>query len=193
MHPSFGRPDASNRHAATQVSHLRNALLGGASVLAILVAGPAVLARPLGGASTIAPTTAAANAALTGAQDAAAVARQSQSALTRATQAIQAMQAVQARARGAAASGPNNLGSDPNHPGTLLQNVPDGMSTIGAGGLVPKDGGTWVGANTPTQSTSSGLTTVTIQQTAPQALLNWTTFNVGRNTIVNFSQGASSW
>jgi filamentous hemagglutinin family protein len=75
------------------------------------------------------------------------------------------------------------------------------MSTAGAGGLVPDSGlsgpgianpvTTWVGANTPTQSISSGLTSITIQQTAPQALLNWTTFS--KNTIVNFSQDASTW
>ena len=33
-----------------------------------------------------------------------------------------------------------------------------------------------------------GKTTVTIKQTAQQALLNWETFNVGKNTTLNFDQ-----
>ncbi|WP_157057142.1 two-partner secretion domain-containing protein, partial [Herbaspirillum autotrophicum] len=36
-----------------------------------------------------------------------------------------------------------------------------------------------------------GKTTVTIQQTADKAILNWETFNVGMNTTVNFQQQAS--
>jgi hypothetical protein len=101
------------------------------------------------------------------------------------------MQASQAAARNLALAGPNNLGADPNHPGMLLPNVPNGLN---AGGLAPDSGlaapgvanpvSSWVNASTPVQTTSNGQTLVAIQQTAPQALLNWTTFNVGKNTIV---------
>jgi filamentous hemagglutinin len=185
----------------------RNALLGGTSAIALLTmltaATPAharCLFCSVGAANAAAQAEAA---ALAGAAQAAAAALQSQAALARASQSIQAMMAVQARARALAVAGPNNLGLDPNHPGQLLLNVPDGMSMAGAGGLVPDSGfaspgvanpvSTWVGANTPTQSTSGGQTVVTINQTAAQALLNWTTFNVGKNTVVNFNQGASTW
>ena len=47
---------------------------------------------------------------------------------------------------------------------------------------------TWVGANTPTQTTSGNSTIVTIQQTQAQALLTWSSFNVGANTTLNFNQ-----
>ncbi len=87
----------------------------------------------------------------------------------------------------------------PNHPGQLLPNVPNGLNI---GGLVPDSGlaragaanpvSTWVNANTPTQTTGNGQTVVAIDQTAPQAMLNWSTFNVGRNTIVDFNQQSNA-
>ncbi len=77
------------------------------------------------------------------------------------------------------------------HSATLNINVPNGLT---AGGLVPNMAAGWTGANAPTQSSSSGQVTVGIQQTAPQAILNWQTFNVGAQTTVNFNQqGNSSW
>jgi filamentous hemagglutinin family protein len=188
-----------------RIAWSRAALLAGTSAVAlsILAAAPVQARCLFCSAGTTNPASLAEAAALTGAAQAAAAALQSQAALARASQSIQAMMAVQARARAMAAAGPNNLGLDPNHPGQLLLNVPDGMSTAGAGALVPDSGlastgvanpvTTWTGANTPTQSASGGVTTVTIQQTAAQALLNWTTFNVGKNTVVNFNQGASTW
>jgi filamentous hemagglutinin family protein len=188
-----------------RIAWSRAALLAGTSAVAlsILAAAPVQARCLFCSAGATNPASLAEAAALTGAAQAAAAALQSQAALARASQSIQAMMAVQARARALAGVGPNNLGPDPNHPGQLLLNVPDGMSTAGAGGLVPDSGlassgvanpvSTWTGANTPTQSTSGGVTTVTIQQTAAQALLNWTTFNVGKNTVVNFNQGASTW
>ncbi|RBH46277.1 hypothetical protein C3F00_037180, partial [Pseudomonas sp. MWU13-2860] len=51
-------------------------------------------------------------------------------------------------------------------------------------------------SNTPQVSQpnplSGGKTTVTIEQTADKAILNWETFNVGRNTTVDFQQ-QSNW
>ena len=38
---------------------------------------------------------------------------------------------------------------------------------------------------------TDGKTTVTIEQTADKAILNWETFNVGRNTTVDFKQDAA--
>jgi filamentous hemagglutinin len=125
--------------------------------------------------------------------------------LARTTQALNAVQAMQAAAHTAAARGANNLGLDPNHPGQQLPNVPNGLTT---GGLVPDSGlasqgvanaaRTWTNARTPTQSTGSGKTDVTIVQTAQQALLNWQTFNIGKGTTLTFDQtgggaSASQW
>jgi filamentous hemagglutinin family protein len=114
--------------------------------------------------------------------------------MLRATQAIQAMQAVQNAARNLAVTGPNNLGADPNHPGQLLPNVPNGL---GAGGLqiapgVGSDPTLWQNANLPTQSNANGQTTVTIQQTAQKSILTWNTFNLGKNTTAYFNQSAGT-
>jgi filamentous hemagglutinin family protein len=72
--------------------------------------------------------------------------------------------------------------------------VPNGL---GAGALAPAaaistDPSLWLNANAPTQATAGGQTTVTIQQTAPKALLTWDSFNVGQNTTVHFDQTAGS-
>ncbi|MCA1325573.1 filamentous hemagglutinin family protein [Herbaspirillum sp. alder98] len=97
--------------------------------------------------------------------------------LTLLARGIAASQAAQAAARQAALA---NGGS-----------VPDGL---GEGGLkVDTNSLTqgWLNANAPTQTTANGKTTVNIQQTADKAILNWETFNVGQNTLVNFAQQAS--
>jgi filamentous hemagglutinin family protein len=108
--------------------------------------------------------------------------------LSRTTQSIQAVRAMQVAARAAAVSGANNLGADPNHPGLTLPNVPNGLVT---GGLqVDTVTPLWQGANQPVQSVQNGSTNVSITQTQAQALLNWKTFNVGKQTTVNFDQSA---
>jgi filamentous hemagglutinin family protein len=170
------------------------ALLAGTSALALLLVMPVAHARQLGRGAVSSATVNAAVTSITSAQQAAAMTQQSMQSLVRATQAIQAMQAVQNAARNAALAGPNNLGMDPNHPGLQLPNVPDGLGT---GGLqvapgVGTDPTLWQNANLPTQSTSSGQTTVTIQQTAQKAILTWDTFNVGKNTEVYFNQSAGN-
>jgi filamentous hemagglutinin len=125
--------------------------------------------------------------------------------LAQTTQALQSVQAMQAAARAAAQAGANNLGADPNHPGQQLPDVPNGLATLG---LVPDSGlaspgvanpvTTWQNAQTPTQSTTGGQTAVTVLQTAQQALLNWQTFNIGKQTTLTFDQtaggaNASEW
>ena len=112
--------------------------------------------------------------------------------LSRTTQALNAVRNMQAAARAAASGGPNNLGADPNHPGMQLPNVPNGLTP---GGLQVAPGvGTnpnlWQGANLPTQTTSGTKTTVTVVQNQQQALLNWQTFNIGKNTRLTFDQTA---
>ncbi|MDD0974716.1 filamentous hemagglutinin family protein [Pseudomonas fontis] len=90
--------------------------------------------------------------------------------------AIAAQQASQAAGRQAALSMPSN--------------IPNGL---GEGGLKvdsnPLTQG-WVNASAPQQQQVDGKTTVTIGQTADKAILNWETFNVGRDTTVNFQQQA---
>ncbi|WP_202368407.1 filamentous haemagglutinin family protein [Pseudomonas sp. MWU318] len=87
--------------------------------------------------------------------------------------AIAAQQAAQAAGRAAA------LGT--------VQFVPDGL---GEGGLKVDNSLTqgWQNAKGPQQTRADGKTTVKIEQTADKAILNWETFNVGRNTTVEFAQ-----
>ncbi|MCU7248031.1 filamentous hemagglutinin family protein [Pseudomonas koreensis] len=90
--------------------------------------------------------------------------------------AIAAQQAAQAAGRAAA------LGT--------VQFVPDGL---GEGGLKVDNSLTqgWQNAKGPQQTQADGKTNVRIEQTADKAILNWETFNVGRNTTVEFAQQAN--
>ncbi|MGN1286211.1 MAG: hypothetical protein ACI4XG_06465, partial [Bradyrhizobium sp.] len=169
-------------HSLPRSISRRGLLLAGASSIAIAMSSPAA-ARPFGtwGGVSSAATQAAISAAQDAAQQAQQAAQNSQASMTRAAQAIQALQAAQSVARGLAASAPSA--------------VPNGLN---AGGLVPSSGlaasgvanpvTNWVGATTPTQTSSGGQTTVNINQTQAQAVLNWQSFNVGRDTTVNFNQ-----
>jgi len=112
--------------------------------------------------------------------------------LARTAMAIQSVQAMQLAARNLANGGANHAGTNPSGTGAILPDVPDGLGTGGlqvdprvtAGNLA-----LWKGANLPVQSTTSGGTVqVTVKQTAQQALLNWETFNVGKNTTLTFDQ-----
>lgn len=91
--------------------------------------------------------------------------------------AIAAQQAAQAAGRSAALARP--------------QTIPDGL---GEGGLqidgsVPFEQA-WHNAKGPVQTEQGGKVHVGIEQTADKAILNWETFNVGRNTTVEFQQQA---
>ena len=162
------------------------------SALALLVhvaPADAVCLGRCGGGGLTSATTAAANSAIVSAQQAAAVTQQSMNSLSQATQALQAMQAAQTAAHNLA------LGSPPNTTAGLPA-VTDGLSP---GGLivdprVATNSNLWVNASLPVQSVSNGLTSVTINQTAPQAVLTWQQFNVGKNTVVDFNQqGNANW
>ncbi|MGY3591283.1 filamentous hemagglutinin family protein [Bradyrhizobium sp. USDA 4341] len=175
-------------HSLPRSTSRRGLLLAGVSSIAIAMGSPAA-ARPFGtwGGVSTAATQAAVSAAQAAAQQAQQAAQNTQASMTRAAQAIQALQAAQSAARGLAASAPST--------------VPNGLN---AGGLVPNSGlaasgvanpvTNWVGANTPTQTSSGSQTTVNINQTQAQAVLNWQSFNVGRDTTVNFNQqGNANW
>lgn len=93
--------------------------------------------------------------------------------------ALQAQSAARTAAAALTSSVPNGLavgGLQPVANPVLAANDPTGLKT-------------WQGANLPTQAVASnGAVTVNIQQTAAQAVLDWTTFNVGANTTLNFDQ-----
>ncbi|MBV8922063.1 filamentous hemagglutinin N-terminal domain-containing protein, partial [Bradyrhizobium sp.] len=163
------------------------ALLGGVSVLAIMLASNAGRARNLNSTGPIAATAAAQQAAIAAAQQAAGAAAQAQASLARAAAALAAARKLQLD--GAAAA--------------QASSVPNGVIT---GGLMPL-GGTnadpmagikadpskWIGAGAPTQTSNGSQVEVDIQQNQPKALLYWNTFNVGANTTVNFNQQQSNW
>ncbi|WYX21985.1 filamentous hemagglutinin N-terminal domain-containing protein [Achromobacter xylosoxidans] len=67
--------------------------------------------------------------------------------------------------------------------------MPDGLTQ---GGLWIAEGAQakWEGANKPRTGTEGGRQLVTIEQTQSRAILNWDTFNVGRNTTLRFQQKA---
>ena len=125
----------------------------------------------------------------TGAAQAAAARSNAKDALARTSGAVESVQRAQQNAARAAA-GANNAGADPNHPGQQLPNVPNGLAQ---GGLqvapgVGTDLSLWTGAFLPTQTAAGGKTQVVIKQTQQQALLNWQTFNVGKDTHLHFDQ-----
>ncbi|XHR27958.1 MAG: filamentous hemagglutinin family protein [Chthoniobacteraceae bacterium] len=102
--------------------------------------------------------------------------------LTRTTQTIAAVRAAQAAARAAA--------------NASASSVPNGLTS---GGLVVASGvssnsSLWQNANLPTQTVANGETTVTVKQTSSKAILTWDSFNVGKETTLDFDQqGNSSW
>lgn len=155
----------------------RSILLAGVSAVPLLGAGSEAGARPLGGPAP-SPSAAAIAAAQSGAQNAAQAARQAGNALKRATQSIQAMQASQTAAR--------NLAQQ------AASTVPNGLRPGGlqvAPGAIPGSE-LWQGAKLPTESVSGGRTNVTVEQTQQKAILNWQTFNVGKETDLYFDQRA---
>ena len=97
--------------------------------------------------------------------------------LNLAAQAIAAQQAAQAAAREAALKDPSS--------------VPDGLADGGLKIDTQSLTAGWHNANAPEPSRLDGRTNVAIQQTGDKAILNWETFNVGRNTTVEFRQDPS--
>ncbi len=160
-------------------------LLAGTSFLALTLNAPAALARALnGGSGGSAAPTIASEAAAQAAQQAVAATRQTQESLARAARAMQDIQGVQAAARAAAAAAQTSL--------TAPVAVPNGL---GAGGLLPNAPQNWRSADAPTQSVDgNGQTQVSIRQTGSQAILDWTSFNVGARTTLTFDQqGRRDW
>ncbi|BAS00464.1 filamentous haemagglutinin family outer membrane protein associated with VreARI signalling system [Blastochloris viridis] len=106
---------------------------------------------------------------------------QAQASLARAAGAMQAIRRSQAAASALAAQSPSS--------------IPDGLR---AGGLMPDpniaaDPSLWQNATLPTERLVNGRTLVDVTQTQSKAILNWQTFNVGRNTTLTFNQDAADW
>lgn len=140
----------------------------------------------LRGGAALGPRDGASQRGNSGQAAAARAAANAQDRLARTTQALQSVRDMQAAARKAALnSGANNLGKDPNHPGLMLPNVPDGLAP---GGLVLS--GQPTGAKNPQQTGGGGNVTVTVKQQEQQALLEWSSFNVGKKTTLYFDQRA---
>ncbi|PVX36125.1 filamentous haemagglutinin family protein [Janthinobacterium sp. 78] len=93
--------------------------------------------------------------------------------LNLAARAIAAQQAAQAQARQAAAGG----ASVPN--GLVQGGLQVDTNSLTAG---------WINAQAPVQTVANGKTAVVVQQTADKAILNWETFNVGKDTTLTFQQ-----
>lgn len=110
--------------------------------------------------------------------------------LVRTNRTMAAMRAMQNAARNAANKGPNNLGKNPLKPTVSLPKVPNGLVAGGlkVSGAVTTDPSKWKGAKLPTQVVKNGRTKVTVKQTEQQALLEWETFNIGKNTTLTFDQ-----
>lgn len=169
---------------------LDNALLGGVSLLALMMVSDVGEARSLTpGTNAVAPTAAAQQAAIAAAQQAAGATAQAQISLARAAAALAAARQLQLDAATAARG--------------RSSSVPDGLAT---GGLMPADGtvndplagiaadrSKWTGAELPRQTTNGTGVRVDIDQTQQKSILNWRTFNVGANTTINFNQAASDW
>lgn len=138
-------------------------------LLLIALPGPAYAGDILRGGATRANDAARAQAlANTGQAQALKLRANAQDRLARTTQALQGLQAAQAAARSAAAS---------------VNNVANGMVP---GGLEVLTGpnAKWQGADAAVAVGND----VNIKQNDSQAVLHWKTFNVGRDTTVNFDQ-----
>jgi filamentous hemagglutinin family protein len=169
------------------------------SLVALCLASSELHAASLNSISTVAPTAAVQAAAAAAAQAATQAAAQAQMSLSRAAAALAAARLAQQKA--AALTTQPKLGNG--------QAIPEG---VGTGGLMPTGGVTGQGCgasctafqlNTPTsfngalstlvQTVDGGQTTVNVTQTQQQAIYNWDSFNISRNTTLNFNQQGSDW
>lgn len=92
--------------------------------------------------------------------------------------AIAASQAAQAAGRAASFGAP--------------QTIHNGLGGNGLNAVIGPDGKPlFLNANGPVQTDANGKVIVTIKQTADKAILNWDTFNIGRDTTLAFQQDAS--
>ncbi|ALR20902.1 filamentous haemagglutinin family protein [Sphingobium baderi] len=171
----------------TTNSSFRRKLLIGASLSAMLMTGVAEArsGRVFSGRGGADPAAAAARAA----QAEAVRATQTNSASKRAIETFRraaetrrAAMDAQVQARAAAMAAQNMIANGLKPGGLQIANGVD------------LDPSLWVGANGPIESAGEdGRTNVTVEQTEQKAILNWDSFNVGRETDLAFQQGGSDW
>jgi filamentous hemagglutinin len=130
-------------------------------------------AQPAASAPAEATTSAGSQAGL--------LADQARAQIARHAEQRQVLQSMQSAARAAAQA--------------AASSVPNGLT---AGGLAVAAGATpgsalWTGADLPTQTTADGLTTVRIRQKETQANLTWDTYDIGRETRLNYEQASGDW
>lgn len=182
--------------------NLRQAtLLAGVSAVALAMAPSALDARSLNGGMAsggVSAPNVASDAAAQAARQAATQAQQTQQSMARAARALQDMQSTQAAARAAAQAAQAAVTNGLGMAGGLAPGlVPDN-------GLVPKPSAfagreqyevskTWQGISGLSQIRENGRTIVDIDQNAPKAIANWQSFNVGKETTLNFNQADSSY
>lgn len=177
---------------------IRAALLTSTAILPGLISHQAQARSLTPGNSSVAPATAAQLAAGLAAQQAAAAGAQAQVSLARAAAALTAARQAQQDAAAAA------------------QALKSTVNGVVAGGLMPLGGvkdvtaqsacgnscsslqlntpASWQNASTTfTQTVKDGQYKVDITQTQQKAILNWETFNIGRNTSVKFEQQSADW
>lgn len=178
---------------------LRAALLTSTALLPSLISHQAQARSLTPGNSSVAPATAAQLAAGLAAQQAAAAGAQAQVSLARAAAALNAARQAQ---QDAAAAGAQALKS------TVDGVVTNGLMPLGGVKDVTAQSAcgdscstlqlntptSWQNANTTfTETAKNGQYKVDITQTQSRAILNWETFNIGRNTSVKFEQQSSDW
>ena len=109
--------------------------------------------------------------------------------LSRAAEALASAQAAQNAARALSLTAPSDV------PNGL---TPGGLQVAASAAnqlatCATTNSCVWQNANLPVQTSSSdGQTTVTVQQTAKKAILTWDSFNIGRETTLNFDQRAGT-
>ncbi len=138
-----------------------------------------------GGSSSSAPAPGASPAAsgVTTPADTSQARANAQDALSRNTNALNAIRAMQDAARNTARQGA----------GSPVPGLPPVTNGLGIGGLQVAPGEKpFQGADLPTEATdATGRVNVGVRQTAQQALLDWQTFDIGKNTTLTFDQSAA--
>ncbi|MFA7602165.1 MAG: filamentous hemagglutinin N-terminal domain-containing protein, partial [Novosphingobium sp.] len=171
-----------------KTSSFRHKLLIGASLSAMLITGVAEarsggrVFSSRGGADPAAAAARAAQAQATRANETNSASQRAIETFRRAAETRRAAMDAQVQAR-AAARAAQNLVANGLKPGGLQ-----------IAGDIAIDPGLWVGANGPVESAGEGgRTNVTVEQTEQKAILNWDSFNVGRETDLRFNQQGSDW
>lgn len=177
---------------------IRAALLTSTAILPGLISHQAQARSLTPGNSSVAPATAAQLAAGQAAAQAAAAGAQAQVSLARAAAALSAARQAQQDAAAAAAQAASTVNGVIKNGLMPLGGVKDVTAQSGCGNscstLQLNTPASWQNASTTfTQTVKDGKYSVDITQTQQKAILNWETFNIGRNTSVKFQQQSADW